>query len=1074
MKNKILTATMLLVSVTSSMAQTTNDYSDESVLFRLEPSAPSASSLGRYGTHQVVLNNGLTPINIPLYEIQCGDLKVPIQLCYHGGGIKVEQEATWVGLGWDLDFGGSIVRTVYGSDDKLERLDSVPSASYISNNILYNNNNFLYCNDLATGRENKTYQPDLYSYKIGDKSGTFFTKGRTGTGGFDFDSIFTTSCQKIKIANRQFITKGLVMDDGTLYEFNQTETTTTTTPRRDIDPYISAFYVTKILSPTGKDTIRYTYQGSGWSKISHSQCYTGFKHIENHYVTQWSPTAQWTERPYQNYRVPKTCTDYYIPEVQTVKPQYIYFRGGRLKFNLEDRNDGLCVTSHKLKRLSSIEVQEKMSNGQYQTRKTITFHYSYYQGNQGYKKLRLDSVTEEGIAVSNTTSKLIASFTYYGQNANLPSRNSTSKDFWGFYNGKANGESIFPYTVLTGANGPELVGDADRTPDEQYMKYYSLKSVTYPTGGRTEYDWEINRVNLPTPLYGKMKSCSLSYRPSHVHSTGPTPFEDESSVTIYSYQAQSVQMSISITKDTINFNHNKYDRCGIYLDGVEVAGYAGTNTTYNTTKIVYLSQGNHTITIQCNCKNMSGSFSLNYWGRDGIEDNNVPFAGLRICKITDFDTDGTVLTCRKYDYTAPNGQSSGYLLTNDENISFCLNSVTATASTENGVTYLTAINWNLVFSDMKRGPRENDYAYEYVTEHIMDGNTILSSTRYKYDKRQDGYVAACTPLIDKSCFRNNIVMKEEFDHQSHLLRRTRNYYHQDNRITSNATGFVMHTNHVFSSQGAFTYYCSRYGVGLQHLYVPYNYTLNCNWIHPDSTIVTEFLGDGTTGDSIMRKTIYTYGNGSHVHLQPTQVAQIAGNDQYITAMTYPSDFTGSPYSTMVAKNMLTYPVDMREYSIANGGSMLLCGGLHHQYTHNDTILTLTQVSRILPNNNTERLYDYTYNNCGRLVEFADQNHVLTSIKWDANNVYPLYMAKGISHGTLNNLPTPGSPTSHPTMSVSSYTYQPLVGVKTWMAPYGLTKRFEYDGLGRLIQEYFKTLNSNTLHLLRDYEYNYAN
>lgn len=1064
---------MLLVSATGSMAQTTNDYSDESVFFKLEPSAPSASSLGQYGTHQVVLNNGLTPINITLYEIQCGDLKVPIQLCYHGGGIKVEQEATWVGLGWDLDFGGSIVRTVNGSEDKLEKLDSVPSASYISSNILNNNNNYQYCYDLATGRANKTYQPDLYSFKIGDKSGTFFTKGRTGTGSFDFDSIFTTSCQKIKITNRQFVNQGLVIDDGTLYEFNQTETTVLESDYKDIDPYISAYYVTKIISPTGKDTIRYTYQGSGWSKTFHKQCYTGFQ--ESEWLWIYSSTSGNHEEllTTESNRITKTFPTYYSQQVQTVKPQCIYFRGGRLIFNLENRNDGLYVTSYKLKRLSSIEVQERSDNGQYQTIKIIEFNYSYF--NNGSGKLRLDSVMEKNTPNLNDETKLIASFSYYGQNANLPAHNSYSKDFWGFYNGRINISEI-PYMVLTKTNGSELVSNADRTPDEQYMKYGSLKSVTYPTGGRTEYDWEINRVNLPAPLYGEMKTCSLTYRPSHMHNEGPTPFEGESQVTIYSYKAQSVQISITITKDTLYDNeHNKYDQCGVYLDGGKIAGYAGNNTTYSTTKIIDLSEGSHTIKIQCNCINMSGSFSLNYWGRDGIENNNVPFTGLRICKITDFDANDSILTCRKYDYTAPNGQSSGYLLTNDEVIDFCLSNASVSIEGEDGTLYLVTTTRNLVFSDMKKGPRENDYAYEYVTEHLMNGNTILSSTRYKYDKHKDSYVSAYTPLGDMSCYRNNVVLKEEFGYQgnqSQLLRRTRNYYHKDNRITSNALGFVMHTNTSFTSPSVFNQYCYYYSANLQNFFVPYNYTLNCNWVHPDSTIVTEFLGNGMTGDSIMRKTIYTYGNGSHVHLQPTQVARIAGNDQYITAMTYPSDMTGSIYTTMVAKNMLIYPVDMREYSIANGGSMLLCGGLHHQYTYNDTILTLTQVSRILPNNGTERLYDYTYNDCGRLVEFADRNHVLTSIKWDANNVYPLYMAKGISHGTLNALPTPGSPTSHPTMSVSSYTYQPLVGMTSWKTPFGMETRYVYDSLERLYREYiYKPDNSQQL--IREYEYNYA-
>jgi hypothetical protein len=56
-------------------------------------------------------------ISIPLYELNEGRISVPISLSYHAGGIRVAEEASWVGLGWSLNAGGVITRTVRDKDD---------------------------------------------------------------------------------------------------------------------------------------------------------------------------------------------------------------------------------------------------------------------------------------------------------------------------------------------------------------------------------------------------------------------------------------------------------------------------------------------------------------------------------------------------------------------------------------------------------------------------------------------------------------------------------------------------------------------------------------------------------------------------------------------------------------------------------------------------------------------------------------------------------------------------------------------------------------------------------------------
>ncbi len=78
---------------------------------------PEAASLGKYGTIAMSEYTGTPNIRIPLLEVKSGDVSYPIELYYDASGIKVEQNATFVGLGWNLSYGGSINHVVRGHDD---------------------------------------------------------------------------------------------------------------------------------------------------------------------------------------------------------------------------------------------------------------------------------------------------------------------------------------------------------------------------------------------------------------------------------------------------------------------------------------------------------------------------------------------------------------------------------------------------------------------------------------------------------------------------------------------------------------------------------------------------------------------------------------------------------------------------------------------------------------------------------------------------------------------------------------------------------------------------------------------
>ena len=146
-------------------------YSQDNLLKDYAPVAPTPASLGKYGDIPVSYHTGLPDISIPVYTLTEGSISLPISLSYHASGIRVQEAASWVGLGWALNAGGIITRTVQGAPD--ERGNLLQANGYYKdygNGII--EGVWVDWIEVESGRWD--LEPDIFSFNIGGYSGKFF------------------------------------------------------------------------------------------------------------------------------------------------------------------------------------------------------------------------------------------------------------------------------------------------------------------------------------------------------------------------------------------------------------------------------------------------------------------------------------------------------------------------------------------------------------------------------------------------------------------------------------------------------------------------------------------------------------------------------------------------------------------------------------------------------------------------------------------------------------------------------------------------------------------------------------
>ena len=431
-------------------------------LVNLVPPNPDAAALGKYGEIPVSLYTGTPNIEIPLYEINRA-IKVPISLSYHASGVKVDDISSMVGLGWVLNAGGVITRTVHGSADDLSGgLQTTDGRTKFNQ----------YRANTMTFSERQTYEqlvwaggydtePDEYYYNF---------NGRTGKLVFDhLNQPFLVNHEKLKVILN---TDGFVITDeqGTKYHFTEKETTKPSTYCFDksiSETVTSAWYLSKIEPLVGR-SIDFSYHTR--SNITYTQ---GLNQTNRYYKVAGAYCTDDIQSP---------CKSVYRATVKQI--QTITFDLGTVNFSYEARGD-LGSGWYRLK-----EMEVKNTNNVVIKKVELAIQYDSHSPTQRYILTDVKETTDA------SADPIKYSFEYYNFNS-LPLRNDFAQDHWGYYNNNT-ATTLIPNISLSRSGFTW----ADREPNADKSKYGILTKIIYPTSGYTVFDYEAHDFGYVKTIAG--------------------------------------------------------------------------------------------------------------------------------------------------------------------------------------------------------------------------------------------------------------------------------------------------------------------------------------------------------------------------------------------------------------------------------------------------------------------------------------------------------------------------------------------------------------------------------------------
>jgi RHS repeat-associated protein len=956
----------------------------------IAPASPEAASLGKYGDIPVSLHTGVPSISIPIYTLTEGTVSVPVSVSYHASGIRVEEIASSVGLGWALNAGGMISRTVQNAPDE-GRPGATGTAYYrnyghpltpIDDQTDYSQY------EAAAGSGYFDTEPDLFFFNVGGYAGKFFfDKTRkvhivpqqdiqievnfTTTNGGSFDGFIFTDPQGVRYhfgatnasMNPIDYTETSASGDGFGLNLNLLVTR-------------SGWYLSKIESADRKDIINlmYTTEKYGFHSPG-GEVYIGSE-------TQCMPTSG------SSITAVKTIVEGKRLIAINGSNMSLTFTGGvapREDLSKYSSNISTIAVNDEAKALKTIQVLDKSGN----CMRKFEFAQSYVLAPAGTltpdklpvddfdrKRLVLNSITES--SCTNTGAK-VHNFEYYDM-ASLPRRCDFSVDHWGYNNGKLNVRLMpgYPYTQTAG-NAPCFTSPhdcaianpgnaANREPSFPEMRHGTLKKITYPTGGHSVFDYEAHdswqdeencsRTDLITPLNVLGAVC-----PGATGTSSSPPSGTQ-------FSTQDIQYGL------IRLSLKKHPNCPsatiwlkIYPVGSstwvdELVFSVNTNTErieyYNLSARNLAVSTNYTFTLETQGlgPTATGGFANAQIYRidRSTSQANKMVGGLRIKTITTSDglTPNNIVKNYSYREFDTPGKSSGRLMSIPRYSNYVRSTAWVMSAGSSGnqenLPCIAGASYVNVFSSSTLKPMQTTMGSHIGYESVNVSETGKGKTRTTFDIP---YYGANPPWgrntvddypIAPPAYQPGLgnVLKEEHFNENNIRLYDKTYTYSRAAYSIGGNIDIMKLTIISPNTIECNYFYN--GMFPPKKSVPFTYiTLNTGYSVLDQTVERLFNSDGTTYQQKVQKFTYSIPNG---HFQKTQEETTDSDGTiYRTKYKYAKDFacpTTGPCTTtnaeletiyqMRARNMVEIPIEQTNWIVRPGTTnALLTNATYFQF-----------------------------------------------------------------------------------------------------------------------------------------------
>ncbi|MBB4806425.1 hypothetical protein HNP38_001697 [Chryseobacterium defluvii] len=996
--------------------------------------SPQTYTIEKFGNIPVSLNTGSVAYDVDLFSY--GDLydgnNYNIGLRYYGTGFIPAKKSNYVGLDWSLDIGGSISREVRGlpddffsdwpqSSNKLYgHLEGVKTSNKTNSDIYNQNYNMLSNGNggigIKTGADSFEIEPDKFNFNFMGNNGYFFI-------GNDMKPIIISDNKNLKIDISQLSSKQPlhpVLTNGS--KCLTKPTTIIITDEKGIKYYFGGNYENLEIS---------------YNLLSENVSENGFT------ITSWNlfkieyPNSNILEIKYR-IAVPNTADrnfcrsntgsimnlqepfllmfDHNVvfkQEINSTNSNYNTSSGnllydGTIYWGNTSSSSNSATTSYSATKKSL--PSSVLLNG----KTIVTFDFERYDK---YLTSTIPSLKLESISFYNTAgTKVIKeinldyyrykdyffldkirmfrkeplsldflqeyNFDYYNKNT-LPDENTGLIDYWGYYNNRPR-MNMIPNFTLNKNTGDYTITDNTRDPEPALCSMALLKTIIYPTKGKSEFIYEPHKYN------------------------------------------------------------DKIDR---------------------------------------NSASQFKNILVPYEGSVG---------GGRISKIINYSNDGSQIGTKEYKYisnyspSGPNIKSSGILSNYYRNLIYVKTQTSSSTYEE-----LNAYSDNFIETAMNSFPVQ----YSEVTEiENNKGFTKYYFTDYKMYPDSPEYKSVDNNLsgINVNYYPANIG-NINLPYRSNNYKRGKLYkqeiYDQDfTKLKSSNTEFIdiseiIPTNFV-------TYVADR-------LRTKYFFKLFGGSFSPSKTIKDDILNNNL----ITSKSEYFYQSGNGLNLSKLKNTDTDGK---IIETTYQYAHEKGN-QLMIDKNMIGIPMETLTTQTIGSTTKTLS---KVETVYPTSLPTVTTGGLVLPTSvisydlqnttasSTEVMYD-KYDSKGNVQQYTMKDGVVITIIWGYDQTQPIAKIEGAKLSdiqqslidsivsTSNTDASQGTNSSEQALvaaldafrsnstlsgyQITTYTYDPLIGVKSITPPSGLREVYIYDIFNRLkeIRE-----NSLTGNILKEFKYNY--